>query len=165
MPKPEQWLELHRLCLDTLRAALEGIPENLLSKRVVALEISIGDEIAHVIGCEAYWLREVGIVPKFSAPPPDDRSGIASIQALDRIDEQYKEILIDRDLNENILFGLGRVCQHALYHQVRIRKIRRILQPDWTAPVGYSSVGSWERAADYFTDLLILGENAKPRSE
>ena len=164
MPKAEQWLQLRSLCVDTVRAVLNDVPTELLLKEVSVMGSSIGGEVAHLIDAEAYWLREVRIEPKFTGPSSGEWSQSVFECAFDQVQEQYEEILAERGPDRDVLFGLGRVCQHALYHYVRIKKMRAILQPGWTAPGPYK-VGSWERAADYLSGLLIMGEAARPMSD
>ena len=125
---------------------------------------SIGREVAHLIGVEAYWLREVRIEPTFSRPSAEEWSQATFERALDQIQSQYEDILTEKGLDRGVLFGLGRVCQHALYHYVRMKRMRSNLQPGWTAPGPYK-VGSWARAVDYMSDLLIVGDDAKPMSD
>jgi len=162
--RAEQWLQLHELCLDTVRGALAGIPVDLLVKEVAIIGTSVGREVAHLIDAEAYWLKEVGIVPNFFLLPVDEWSEATFNRTFDQVQKQYEEVLRDQGLQRDILFGLGRVCQHALYHHVRITKMRMILDADWTVPPPYET-GSWARAADYLTDLLIASDSASPRSK
>ena len=133
----------------------EGIP---------AFGTCIGEEVAQIIGVEAYWLTEVQIEPGFGRPPRKNWTEAAFNSALDRIQERYETILAEKGLQKDILFGLGRVCQHALYHYVRTKRMRMILQPGWTAPGPYK-VGSWARAVDYMTALLSDDEHAEPMSD
>jgi hypothetical protein len=160
----EQWLQLRRLCVDTVRAVLADIPTELLLKDVPPMGSSIGGEIAHLLGAEAYWLQEVAIEPRFARPSSEEWSQAVFDRAFDQIQEQYEKVLAERGLDRGVLFGLGRVCQHALYHSVRTTKMRAVLQPGWTAPEPYK-VGSWGRAADYLTDLLIVGKDARPMGD
>ena len=44
-----------------------------------------------------------------------------------------------------------------------MKKMRMLLEPAWAAPAPYE-VGSWARAADYLSDLLILDDKAEPRN-
>ncbi len=65
----------------------------------------------------------------------------------------------EKGLDADVLFALGRVCQHALNHFVKVMAIRRLLEPKWEPEEQLR----WARAADFITDLLIIGEEAKPR--
>jgi len=129
MPIINQWLDLHTVCLDTVREALRGIAPELLTTEMPAFDGSIGEDAAHLIGCEAYWLREVEIAPQFSRPPREAWSAEEFIRIFAAIEAQYREILTERGLEPNILFGLGRVCQHALAHRARIVRMRKLLEP------------------------------------
>jgi len=164
MPNPERWLQFRRLCVDTIHAVLDGIPEQILPQDVPFMGSCIGEEAAHLIGVEAYWLREVRIEPTFARPPSDQWSPATFGRAFDQIQRQYEDILAEKGLDREVLFGLGRVCQHALYHYVRMKRMRSSLQPGWTAPGPYK-VGSWARAVDYMSDLLIVGDDARPMSD
>ena len=159
----EQWLELHRLCLDTVRAVLADLSKEHLPEKVAPMGSCIGEEVAHLIDAEAYWLGEVQVKPEFSRPPSEEWSQAGFESALAQIESQYAGVLAEKGLNRDVLFGLGRVCQHALYHYVRIKKMRAVLEPTWTAPAPHK-VGSWERAVDYLSDLLIVGGDARPMS-
>lgn len=164
MPTAQQWLTLHTLGLDTVRAAIEGLAGDQLRQEVAGFGTSLGTEAEHVIGAEVYWLREVRIEPRFKPPAREAWSEAASIGVYAQIEEQYRSILAERGLEKNILFGLGRVCQHALFHAVRMRRLRMLLVPEWRPPGAYERAG-WERAVDYLSDLLISEEQAKVRGD
>lgn len=61
--------------------------------------------------------------------------------------------------DKHVLFGLGRVCQHHLYHVAQLIRLRRLQETEWQPPPA-GEPGSWERAADYIADLLIFGDKA-----
>ena len=161
MPTEQQWLELHRVCLDTVRGVITGLEDEQLVAQPVPDCKSISSETNHLIGAEVYWLREVSIEPAFHEIEDGPCSGFALAAELDKIERQYQEILGAKGLDRDILFGLGRVCQHALYHCVGMRAIRKVIEPEWEVP-GWPAVGSWERAVDFISDLLICPDNAKP---
>ena len=150
----QQWLELHRRCLDTVRAVLDGLNDRQLRVQEPTFGQSVGSEVEHIIGAETYWLREVRIQPQFVCPARDEWSAAGFRQALDGIEAQYAEVLKERPGDQDVLFGLGRVCQHALNHRNRMVFLRRRQQPEWEPPPAYR-IGSWERAVDYLTELLM----------
>jgi len=150
----QQWLELHRLSLDTVRAVLDGLTERQLLVQEPTFGQSVGSEVEHIIGAETYWLREVHIEPAFSCAPREEWSVGGFLRTLELVEKQYAEILRARPGDADVLFGLGRVCQHALNHRNRLVFLRRRQQPDWQPPAAYGK-GSWERAVDYLTELLI----------
>jgi len=157
----EQWLELHTVCLDTVRGAIAGLPSAAMAVTPWPNGDSIGEQVNHVIGAELYWLGEVGIQPAFTEIAPPDWTEAAFVAEFSKIERQYRSILAAKGLDADILFGLGRVSQHALYHYVKVAESRRVLEPGWEAP-GWPGSGSWERAVDLVTDLLILGPEARP---
>ncbi len=112
-----------------------------------------------MIGAEMYWLREVHIEPAFGRVEPQGWTEAKFLDEFAKIERQYERLLDERGLDHDILFGLARVCQHALYHHARILTLRLALEPDWepTEPL------RWERAVDFITDLLLIGPEAKPR--
>jgi len=155
MPTKKQWPALHIVCLDTIRAALERISGETLSVKVAPGEKSVGGEIDHVVRAEAYWLREVGIAPQFSCLSEEQWAETAFLDELKKIEDQYVDILDEKGLDADVLFGLSRVCHHALYHYVRAIRLRKTVEPEWNC-----REGCWEDAVDFVADLLIAGENA-----
>jgi len=155
MTTKEQWLALHGVCLDAIRSAMEGISDEALAATVQPGDRSVGAEVNHVIQAEQYWLREVGIEPAFGTVPDGERSEARFRDALAGIEAQYATILDEKGLDRDILFGLGRVCQHALYHYVRAIRLRKTVEPAWSPPGRL-----WERSVDFISDLLILGDEA-----
>ena len=161
MPTEEQWLQLHKVCLDTIRGAIAGLPDEEMAAKPLPSGKSIGGELNHVIGAEIYWLREVNIEPAFQELGKDAWTESDFVGELEKTQRQYQDILREQGLEANILFGLGRVCLHALYHFVKAKALRKALQPEWEPP-GWPGVGSWERAVDFVSNLLICGEDARP---
>ena len=157
IPK-EQWLTLHRICLDAVRSVIKDMPDDEMSAQPAPSGDLIGDQLSHIIGCECYWLTEVGIEPRFGPLQREDWTASGFLDEFDKIERQYEDILEEKGLDADVLFGLGRVCQHALYHFVRVIEIRRVLKPEWEP----AEEARWERAADFITDLLIVGAEAKP---
>jgi len=159
MVTKEQWLELHKVCLDTVRSAIQGLSKEGLEAKPLPDDDSIGEQANHVIGAESYWLREVHIEPAFRRLEPQGWTEAKFLDGFSKIERQYAQILDEKGLDPDILFGLSRVCQHALYHHARILTLRWALEPDWepTEPL------RWERAVDFVTDLLLVGPEAKPR--
>jgi len=155
----DQWLELHRLCLDTIRAGIAGVPDDQMVAEPLLGDGSIGDQANHVIGAEVYWLREVRFEPEFRTLDRRSWTEAGFREQFAKIERQYEGLLGDRGLDRDLLFGLSRVCQHALYHSARIVALRCALEPGWepTQPL------RWERAVDFITDLLLVGPEAKPR--
>jgi hypothetical protein len=153
----EQWLTWHRLCLDAVRSAIQGLTAEQLAARPLPGDDSIGEQVCHLIGCEGYWLREVQIEPQFDRPPQALWAEQALAREFDRIQRQYEAVLADKGLDRGILFGLGRASQHALYHYGRIVTLRRALDPKWQPPEGMH----WEETVDYGTRLLIDGTRAE----
>lgn len=160
----EQWLTLHRLCFDTVRAAIGGLTAEQLAAGPAFGDDSIGEQLSHMIGVEAYWLREVGIEPAFSRFGRDPWSEARFVEEFAKIEAQYAAVLGERGPAKDVVWGLGRVCQHALYHYVKIAELRRGMQPGWEAPGAYRA-GGWERAVDFLSDLLIVGADAKPMDD
>ena len=150
----EQWMELHKYCLDTVRVILEGLADDQLVANVPTVEQSIGGLVCHIIDAEFYWLREVGIEPQFSSLPEKDRSVPRLLGILNKIEEQYQDILSRRPNDQDVLFGLGRVCQHALYHRGRIVLLRRMQDPEWRPP-GPDERGALATPVTWITNLLI----------
>lgn len=160
MATKTQWLALHTVCLDTIRSMIEGISGDTLSAKVAPGDRSVGQEVNHVIQAEAYWLREVGIGPQFACISEEQWTETGFLDELKKIEDQYVSILDEKGLDPDILFGLSRVCHHALYHYVRAIRLRRTVEPEWS-----SRGGRWERAVDFIADLLIVGEKAQPSSD
>ena len=158
IPK-EQWLAMHKVCLDTIRSAIQDLQDDKMLANSVQNGDSIGDQLNHVIQAECYWLREVQIKPNFQMLQTQDWTKLNFLNQFDKIERQYQEILDEKGLDADVLFGLGRVCQHALYHFARVRFIRRLLEPQWKP----TEQLRWARAVDFVTDLLIVGVDAKPR--
>ena len=150
----EQWSELHRRCLNTLRAVLDGLSDAHLVAMDPALDDSVVNTLGHIVGVEAYWLREVEIAPRFERPGKGEQSVGVFRDTLDLIEEQYADALAETPDDPNILFGLSRVCQHALLHLAEAEILRQRQEPGWKGPGAYK-FGSWESAVDYLADLLM----------
>ena len=58
----EQWLELHKVCLDTVRSAIRGLSGEGLAAKPLPNDDSIGEQANHVVGAESYWRRKVHMV-------------------------------------------------------------------------------------------------------
>ena len=160
-----QWLELHKRSLNCVRGAIAGLTQEQLEWEPPMLRGQVGEPscgeprpcslagmVAHVCGAEHYWLLEVGIRPGFKVPPPKGWKLADLQQSLDRIEEQYEKILADQPNDPDILFGLGRVCQHNISHWKTMEHLRMLQDPDWRQP----DAMAWEQAVDYMTDLMIL---------
>ncbi|MFC1525914.1 hypothetical protein ACFL6X_03770 [Candidatus Latescibacterota bacterium] len=165
----DQWLELHKRTLDCVRGALEGLTQEQLLWEQPMLAGQTGEPSCgeprpcslaglawHILCAERYWLREVGIQPAFDVPERNEWTLAIFEQALSGVEEQYERVLSERSNDPDVLFGLGRVCQHNLSHWKMMEHLRMLQDPDWRQP----SELSWERAADYMTDLMILGARA-----
>lgn len=157
----EHWLTLHKLCLDTIRCAIQGLPDDQMTAEPISGDVSIGEQLSHLVGVEAYWLREVQIEPKFTRPAREAWTEGNFLAVFEEIERQYEEVLGTREGDPDVLFGLGRACQHALYHFVRITALRASLAPGWEPSRGLR----WERAVDYISHLLIIGAEAEPMYE
>jgi len=164
-----QWLELHKRSLDVIRGAIAGLTQEQLEWEQPMLKGQVGEPscgeprpysianlVAHVIGAEIYWLREVSIQPEFKGPPPKGWTVKQLQQTLDQAEKQYEKILAERPNDPDILFGLGRVCQHNLSHWKSMEHLRMLQDPDWRQPEDMTA----ELAVDYITDLMILGGKA-----
>jgi hypothetical protein len=151
MTSKEQWIQLHTVCLDTVRSAIQGITPARLKTVVSDTLEPVGEILNHIIGAEIYWLKEVKITPLFSEVDESAWKESAFLDEFAKIEQQYSDILREKGLDKDILFGLGRACQHALYHYANIVTVRRMIKPDWTEPFPLR----WERAVDYISDLLI----------
>ena len=161
MTNIEQWNQLHAICLDTIRSAIQGISPKILKKKAGDSLEPVGEILNHVIGAEIYWLKEVKITPIFSEVDESGWKESAFLDEFIKIEKQYADILRKKGLDKDILFGLGRACQHALYHYANIVTARRMIKPDWTEPVSLR----WERAVDYISDLLIADRPISIRSD
>ena len=115
MISKEQWLNLRKMSIETVKDGIRDLKIDELKKGIFDKE-SIGSEVNHIIAAEIYWLREVNINPEFYEVRKDEWGEKSFCKILDEIEIQYKTILAEKGLNKDILFGLGRVCQHALYH-------------------------------------------------
>jgi hypothetical protein len=172
----DQWLELHKRTLDCVRAALLDLSsEKLLwepeatsgaTEERVCQEprpFCIGAIVAHLCGAEMLRLGEVNIQATFAAPRPSDWNPQTFGRVLDLIQQEYYAVLEKRPKDKHILFGLGRMCQHNLYHLAQIVHLRCLQEPNWQPPPA-GQPGSWEHAADFITDLLIFGDKATQRA-
>ena len=161
----EQWLELHKRSLDCVRGAIRGLSEEQLFWEDPLTKGQTGEKgcgeprpfciaavLEHICGCEAYWLEEVKIKPDFIVPRGDKRSVAAFQACLDQIEKQYHTVLAERP-DGDVLFGLARCCQHALFHLVQVYHLRLLQDPEWHAP----KEASWETAVDTISELLING--------
>jgi len=96
---------------------LDGLSDAHLVAVDSALDDSIASTLGHIIGCEAYWLSEAEIEPRFGRPGKDEQTVAAFRKALDLIDEQYADVLVETPDDPNILFGLSRVgCNQRSAH-------------------------------------------------
>ncbi len=172
----DQWLELHRRTLDCVRAALLDLSGEKLawepeSTRGGTTEstceeprpFSIGSLAAHLCGAEMDWLGRVNVRADFSSPRPAAWNVQTFRGIFDRIEHQYLDVLEKWPKDRRVLFGLGRMCQHNLYHLPQIVHLRRLQESNWQPPVP-GQPGSWEHAVDFITDLLILGDKAGHRA-
>jgi len=168
----DQWLELHKRTLDCIRAVLAGCSRDDLLWQPVATgeaprEVAcldprpfcIGAIVSHLCAVEAERLVEVKVPADFAAPRECDWNTETFANILDRIEHQYHGVLKKGYKDRRVLFGLGRVCQHNLYHLAQLVHLRCRRDPDWRPPLA-GQAGSWMRAVDYMTDLLILGDKA-----
>ena len=172
----DQWLELHKRTLDCVRAAIRDLSsEKLLwepeTTRGATREptcqeprpFCMGAIVAHLCGAEMHWLGEVNIRANFAAPRQTDWSSKTFGLVFDLIEKQYDDVLEKSPKDRQALFGLGRVCQHNLYHLAQIVHLRCLQERDWQPPPA-GHPGSWEHAADFITDLLIFGDKATHRA-
>ena len=172
----DQWLELHRRTLDCVRSAILDLssekllwePETTRGKITEATcqeprPFCIAGILAHLCETEMHRLGEVKIRPNFAAPRQTDWNSQTFGGILDLIEAEYYDVLEQRPKDPHVLFGLGRVCQHNLYHLAQIVHLRCLQEPDWQPPPA-GDPGSWEHAADFITDLLIFGDKATQRA-
>jgi hypothetical protein len=168
----DQWLALHRRTLDCVRYAIRDLPKEKLlwipqttggEAKLAACDIPrpfcIGGVVAHLGEVEMQRLGEVGVRANFAAPRLSDWNQQTFEAILDRMEEQYRAVLEKWPKDRRVVFGLGRVCQHNLYHLAHLAYLRSLFDPDWQPPPP-GQAGAWEHAADYITDLLILGDKA-----
>jgi hypothetical protein len=168
----DQWLELHRRTLDCVRRAILDLSsEKLLwepeTTRGEAKDVAcdeprpfcIGAVFAHLCKAEMDQLGEVNIPTNFAAPRQSDWNPRTFEGILDRIEAQYRDVLEKWPKDRHILFGLGRVSQHNLYHLAQIVHLRCLQEPAWQPPLA-GRPGSWQHVADFICDLLILGDKA-----
>ena len=85
IPK-EQWLTMHKVCLDTLRNAIQDLPDDKMLANSVQNGDSIGDQVNHVIQAEGYWLREVQIKPDFQMLQTPDWTKLNFLNEFDKIE-------------------------------------------------------------------------------
>jgi len=168
----QQWLEVHKRTLDCLRGVLDGLTEEQLLWEPPMLKGQVGERgcgeprpfsiagvLQHVCAAERYWLREVKIAPTFVVPAQKDWKLEVFQRTLDRIEKQYEKILAERPNDEDVLHGLGRVCQHNLSHWKQAHHLRVVQQPKWRQ----QGDKSWEDAVDYMTLLMIYGGKAQAK--
>jgi hypothetical protein len=168
----DQWLELHWRTLDCVRAVIRDLPpEKLLwepgttqgsteeSSCHEPRPFCIGAIVTHLCEVAAHRLGEMHLRPNFAAPAPGDWNARTLAGILDRVEDQYRDILAQTPKDRHVLFGLGRLCQHNLYHLPQLVHLRTLQEPGWKLPAS-GLPGSWEHAADFITDLLIYGDKA-----
>ena len=58
------------------------------------------------------------------------------LASLDAVEREHERLLRERPGDNKVLYGLGRVCLHAINHLGRIAYFRMRHQPDWDYPEG-----------------------------
>jgi hypothetical protein len=150
----EEWVGLHRRCLDAVRAAIEGLDAEQIRWAPVPGVPPIAAEVIHLRNAEDYWMREVGFDPRLQPFPADKATpdGLASL--LDEAERAHERLLRQRPDDPDVQFGFARACHHALYHLGRIVYLRRCQEPAWEGPKA-GQPGTWEHAVDTLTGLLV----------
>ena len=153
---------------DLSREKLLWVPETSRGETAAVIcdeprPFCIGAVVAHLCEAEMQKLGEVNVRAGFAAPRQSDWDPQTFVAILGRMESQYREVLEKWPKERRVLFGLGRVCQHNLYHFVQIAHLRCLQEPTWQPPPP-DQPGSWEHAADYITDLLIFGDKATQKA-
>jgi len=151
---PERWLEIHKRALDAVRAAIDGLDQQTVHWKAPGTGTSIASDVSHICDAERYWMREVGFEPDLPTLSVEEATLDELTAALNAAEAEHGRLLRDRPADKNVLFGLGRVCQHALHHLGRIGYFRMRHQPDWNHPKPEAR-GSLPRAFDLITDTVI----------
>lgn len=133
----EDWARIHKAVLDSVRAALDGLDGEALHWNVPGTEMSIAREAAHICNSERSWLLRAGFQPDIPELGKDcEMKDI--LRGLDTVEAAYASLLRERPDGREMLYGLARVCLHAIYHQGRIACFRIRRDPKWNYPKGTS---------------------------
>ena len=146
----EEWARIHKGVLDSVRAALDGLDDETLGWSVPGTEMSIAREAAHICNSERSWLLRAGFpsdVPELAK----DCGAQDILQGLDSVESAYASLLRERPDDLDMLYGLARVCLHAIYHQGRIACFRIRQDPKWNYPKG----ASIHDAMDLIIDAML----------
>lgn len=131
----DEWAGIHKSVLDTVRAVLDGLGDEVLYWKAPGTGMSIAKDVAHICDAERYWMREVGFEP--GIPRVAGTSAMAELTAaLDTVESAHERLLRQRPGDGDVLYELGRVSLHAIYHLGRIAYFRMRHQPDWDYPKG-----------------------------
>ncbi len=150
----DRWIEIHARVLDAVRAALEGLDDETLRQQCPHTGISIIKDVEHICGAEIYWMREVQFEPAIPGFSMTTATLGELLTAVDALEAEHARLIHERPGDKDVLFGLGRVCQHALYHLARIAYFRLRHDPQWEAP-GWPNAGCWEVPVDLMTETMI----------
>ncbi len=150
----DRWTEIHTRALDAVRAAIDGLDGETIRWKCPQTGMSIAGDVEHVCGAEVYWMREVQFQPNI--PPFDVATATPAqlLEALNAAEGEHARLLRERPEDKDVLFGLGRVCQHALYHLARITHFRLRHDPQWEGP-GWPDPGCWEVPVDLITETML----------
>ena len=150
----ERWLEIHRRALDAVRATVNGLDQETLRWKAPGTGMSIAGDVSHICDAERYWMREVGFQPDLPKVSEENATLEELVAALDAAEKEHERLLRERPGDKDVLFGLGRVCQHALHHLGRMAYFRMHHQPKWNHP-SPEDQGSLPRAFDLITETMI----------
>ena len=147
----EEWVRIHERVLDCVRAAIDGLSDEELHWKAPGTGMSIAGDVSHICDAERYWMGEVGF--QSDVPRVGETSAMPElVAALDAAEAAHERLLGERPGDGDVLYGLGRVCLHALNHLGRIAYFRMRHQPEWNYPEGTELHGAFD---------LIIGAMVK----
>lgn len=132
----EQWLAIHKQVLDTVRGAIEGLDEEVLRWQAPGTGMSITGDVSHICDAERYWMGEVGFQADLPRIPVDSATLDELLSGLNAAERAHERLLRERPGDSDVLYGLGRVCLHAVNHLGRIAYFRMCHEPEWNYPKG-----------------------------
>ncbi|MFH0911249.1 MAG: hypothetical protein V1918_07100 [Planctomycetota bacterium] len=154
-PTDEELLALHEAMIETVRTAVSGLGRKSLHWQEPDTKKSIASELVHLFKTERWWMREAGFDSQLKAPP-SEASLEELLAALEAAAACYRKFLSERPGDATLRRQLLRLSQHAIYHLPRLYHFRVRQGPHWPVPPG-NQPGSWAKAADRITELILKG--------